>query len=181
MSSDIDGFLPAQSHFDNTGLTYANAVFDTLTAVAADGSIRPHLAASVTPNADMTAWTVTLRPNVRFHDGSPLTADVALQNFKALKASPLTAQAVAAVSGATTAGDLSITYNCVEPLVAFPSYLTTQVGYLIALSQLDNTKNGSQMPVGTGPFKYVSWEPNDHFTLERNPTTGGPACPIWRR
>ena len=64
MSSEIDGFLPAQSHFDNTGLTYANAVFDTLTAVAADGSIRPHLAASVVPNADMTAWTVTLRPNV---------------------------------------------------------------------------------------------------------------------
>src|SRR5580658_444113 len=168
MSSDIDGFLPAQSHFDNTGLTYANAVFDTLTSVAADGSIRPHLAASVTPNADMTAWTVTLRPNVQFHDGSPLTADVVLQNFHALKTSALTAQAVAPITGATTSGDLSVIFNCDEPLVAFPSYLTTQVGYVIALSQLD-TKTGSQVPVGTGPFKYQSWEPNDHFTVVRNP------------
>jgi peptide/nickel transport system substrate-binding protein len=169
MSSEIDGFLPASSHFDNTGLTYANAVFDTLTSVAADGSIRPHLAASVTPNADMTSWTVTLRPNVRFHDGSPLTADVLLQNFRALKTSALTAQAVAPISGATTSGDLTVIFNCDEPLVAFPAYLTTQVGYVIALSQLDNTNTGSQMPVGTGPFKYQSWEPNDHFTVVRNP------------
>ena len=168
MNSEIDGFLPAQSHFDNTGLTYANTVFDTMTAVAADGSIRPHLAAAVTPNTDMTAWTVTLRPNIVFHDGSPLTADVVLQNFKAIKSSALTAQAAAPISGATTSGELSITFNCEEPLVAFPSYLTTQLGYVIALSQLDS-KTGSQNPVGTGPYQIVSWEPNDHFTVKRNP------------
>ncbi len=171
VSSEIDGFLPAQSHFDATGLTYANAVFDTLTAVAADGSIRPHLAASVTPNADRTAWTVTLRPNVQFHDGSPLTADVVAQNFHALKTSALTAQAVAPVSSAKTSGDLSITYTCDEPLVAFPAYLSTQVGYIIALSQLNNPSStaASNHPIGTGPFMYSSWEPNDHFTVVKNP------------
>jgi peptide/nickel transport system substrate-binding protein len=169
MSSDIDGFDPASSHFDNTGLTYANAVFDTLTSVAADGSIRPHLAASVTPNADMTQWTVTLRPNVKFHDGSPLTADVVAQNFHALKTSALTGQAVTPVTGVTTSGDLSITFHCQEPLVAFPAYLCTQVGYVVALAQLDNTTSGSQNPIGTGPFKIVSWEPNVSFIVERNP------------
>jgi peptide/nickel transport system substrate-binding protein len=167
VSSEIDGFLPASSHFDNTGLIYASTVFDALTKVAADGSIRPHLAASVTPNTDMTKWTVTLRPNVKFHDGSDLTADVVLQNYKALKTSALTGQAVAPIESATTSGDLSITYTCTEPLVAFPAYLATQVGYVIALSQLD--KQDSQHPVGTGPFMYGSWEPNDHFTCVRNP------------
>ena len=169
VSSDIDGFLPALSHFDATGLTYANAVFDSLTAIASDASVRPNLAASVTPNADLTVWTVALRPNVLFHDGSPLTADVVLQNYKALKASALTGQAVAPISKVTTSGDLSVIYTCDEPLVAFPAYLATQVGYIIALSQLDNTSSGSQNPVGTGPFKIVSWQPNDHFTVERNP------------
>ena len=85
-----------------------------------------------------------------------------------MKTSALTAQAVAPISGATTSGDLSVIFNCDEPLVAFPAYLTTQVGYVIALSQLDS-KTGSQVPVGTGPFKYQSWEPNDHFTVVRNP------------
>jgi ABC-type transport system substrate-binding protein len=174
VSSEIDGFLPASSHFDATGLTYANAVFDTLTSVAADASIRPHLAASVTPNADLTVWTVTLRPNVEFHDGSPLTADVVLQNFKALKSSALTGQAVTPITSVTTSGDLTVIFNCDEPLVAFPAYLATQVGYVIALSQLDNTKSGSQNPVGTGPFKIVSWAPNDHFTVAKNPN-------YWRK
>jgi peptide/nickel transport system substrate-binding protein len=170
VSSEIDGFLPSQSHFDATGIVYANAVFDTLTSVAADGSIRPYLASSVTPNADMTQWTVALRPNVRFHDGTPLTADVVMQNFQKIKTSALTAQAVAAISGATTSGDLTVIYTTDEPLVAFPAYLATQVGYIIALAQLNNPTSAAQtMPIGTGPFKYSSWEPNDHFTVVKNP------------
>jgi peptide/nickel transport system substrate-binding protein len=52
-------------------------------------------------------------------------------------------------------------------MVAFPAYLATQLGYLISLNQLET--QDSQHPVGTGPFKYVSWEPNDHFTCEKNP------------
>ncbi|MGH9017077.1 MAG: ABC transporter substrate-binding protein [Acidimicrobiales bacterium] len=175
VSSEIDGFLPSQSHFDATGLVYAQAVFDSLTAIAADGSARPHLAASVTPNADMTQWTVTLRPNITFHDGSPLTADVVVENFRAIKTSALTAQAAAPVSSINSSGPLTVVFACVEPLVAFPSYLATQLGYVVALAQL-NAKGtaGQTMPIGTGPFKYQSWEPNDHFTVVKNPD-------YWRR
>jgi peptide/nickel transport system substrate-binding protein len=169
VSSEIDGFLPSQSHWDNTGYIYALSVFDTLSSVAADGSIRPHLASSIVPNADMTAWTVTLRPNVQFHDGSLLDANVVVQNYAALRSSALTAQAVAFLTGVTASGDMTVVFTCTEPIVAFPAYLATQVGFIIALAQLDNSKTGSQMPIGTGPFKYVSWEPNDHFTVERNP------------
>jgi peptide/nickel transport system substrate-binding protein len=170
VSSEIDGFLPSQSHFDATGIVYASTVFDTLTALAADGSIRPHLASSVTPNTDLTQWTVGLRPNVRFHDGSPLTADVVVQNFHAIKTSALTAQAVAAISSCTASGDLAVVFACDEPLVAFPAYLSTQIGYIIALAQLNNPGNAAQtMPIGTGPFKYKSWEPNVEFVVEKNP------------
>jgi peptide/nickel transport system substrate-binding protein len=167
VSSEIDGFLPSQSHWDNTGYIYALSVFDTLSSVAADGSIRPHLASSIIPNADRSVWTVTLRPNIQFHDGSALDANVVVQNYKALITSALTAQAVAFLSTVTAASDMAVTFTCKESIVAFPAYLATQVGFIIALSQLE--KNDSQVPVGTGPFKYVSWEPNDHFTVEKNP------------
>jgi peptide/nickel transport system substrate-binding protein len=170
VSSEIDGFLPSQSHWDNTGYIYANSVFDPLTAVAADGSIRPNLAASVVPNTDMTTWTVTLRPGVLFHDGSPLNADVVQQNFHAITTSALTGQAVTFIDSVTTSGDLTVIFACKEPIVAFPAYLATQVAYIVALAQLNNpTDKSSTLPIGTGPFKYVSWEPNDHFTVERNP------------
>ena len=94
LNSEIDGFLPSASHFDNSGLTYANTIYDTLTVVGADGTARPYLAQSVTPNTDMTVWTITLRPGVTFHDGSPLNADVVLANIQALQTSALTGQAL---------------------------------------------------------------------------------------
>jgi len=175
LNSEIDGFLPTASHFDNSGLTYANTVFDSLTRVAADGTARPYLAQSVTPNTDMTVWTITLRPGIVFHDGSPLDAQVLVANFQALRQSPLTGQAVAPVSAVSAVGSLAVQVTCDEPLVAFPHYLATQIGYPVALSQLG--ASDSTHPIGTGPFIYQSWEPNDHFTATRNPNYWRPGFP----
>jgi peptide/nickel transport system substrate-binding protein len=170
LNSEIDGFLPSASHFDNSGLTYANTIFDTLTVVAADGSAKPYLAQSVVPNGDMTEWTITLRRGVTFHDGSPLNADVLLANLQAIQTSALTGQAVRGVvdTVAKVAGsDLAVTVTCVEPIVAFPQYLATQVGYVIAMAQLES--QSTTKPIGTGPFSLVEWVPNDHLTVKRNP------------
>ena len=167
LNSEIDGFLPTASHFDNSGLTYANTVFDSLTRIGADGQAHPYLAQSVQGNSDRTVWTVTLRPGITFHDGSALDADVLVANLNALRQSPLTGQAVAPVSAVRKVGDLAMQVTCDEPLVAFPYYLSTQIGYPVALAQLDAAN--STHPIGTGPFVYQSWEPNDHFTATRNP------------
>ena len=56
--------------------------------------------------------------------------------------------------------------------MAFPAYLATQVGYIIGLSQLES--QSATKPIGTGPFKFVAWDPNDHFTVKRNPN-------YWRK
>lgn len=176
VNSEIDGFLPAQNHWDNSGTIYANTVFDSLTAIAADGTAQPYLAQSVTPNADLTVWTVALRPGVRFHDGSPLTADVVVANFKALQASPLTGPATQVVRTVSATGPLTVQFACTEPLVAFPYYMATQVGYVVALAQLNNP-NGSSHPIGTGPFVFDSWSPNDHFTARRNHAYWRPGLP----
>ena len=168
LNSEIDGFLPTTNHFDNSGLTYANTLFDTLTVVGADGSAKPYLAQSVTPNADMTVWTINLRPGITFHDGSPLNADVLLANIQALQTSALTGQALrGVVNSVAKVNELAVAVTCAEPIVAFPHYLATQVGYVIAMSQLQS--QSSTKPIGTGPFSLVSWEPNDHMTVTRNP------------
>lgn len=167
VTSEIDGFLPSQSHFDATGYAYATTVYDTLTKIALDGTARPYLAQSVTSSPDLTTWTITLRPGITFHDGSDLTADVVTANLQAIKQSALSGQAVSPVESIKSTGDLEVVVQMNEPWVAFPDYLATQVGYIVSLNQLDS--GDTQHPVGTGPFKYVSWEPNDHFTVERNP------------
>ena len=176
LNSEIDGFLPSASHWDNSGLTYANTLYDSLTVVGADGTARPYLAQSVTPNSDLTEWTITLRPGIKFHDQSPLNADVVVANIQALQTSALTGQALkGVVDGVTKVSDLAVMVSCAEPIVAFPHYLATQVGYVIAMAQLDS--QSSTKPIGTGPFSLVSWEPNDHLTATRNPDYWRPGLP----
>ena len=50
-------------------------IYDQLTDIAADGSVKPQLATSWEVSADAKVWTFTIRPNVKFHDGSLLTVD----------------------------------------------------------------------------------------------------------
>jgi ABC-type transport system substrate-binding protein len=166
-NSDIDGFLPSMNHWDNTGYTYAYCVFDALTAVADDGKWRPNLAQSVTPNADHTQWTFTLRPNVTFHDGTPLDSSVVVANLQAVTSSPLTGQALQPITSIKSSGDMTVIVETSEPFITLPYFMATQVGFIVSKKQLDT--NNTQVPVGTGPFTYVSWVPNDHFTVKANP------------
>jgi peptide/nickel transport system substrate-binding protein len=169
-TADIDGFYPPANHWDVNGFLYANAVYDPLTAVAADGSIRPYLAQSVTSNADKTVWTITLRPNITFSDGSALDSTVLKNNLDGLKASALTGTAFKPVQGFAVTGPLSVAVTCSQPMVAFPYYLATQLGYVVGQSMIDGASGSSApTPVGTGPFIYSVWNPNDHFTATRNP------------
>lgn len=178
-TAEIDGFLPSTNHWDINGFLYANTVYDPLTAVAADGSVKPYLCKSITPNSTYTVWTMTLRPGVVFSDGSPLTANVVKANFDALKASPLTGTALSVVSSMTVTGPLSVAYNCSSPYVALPAALSTQVGYVVGQAMLDAAKASSTppLPVGTGPFHYSVWQQNDHFTAVRNPHYWQPGYP----
>ena len=85
--AEIDGFYPPANHWDTNGFLYANAVYDPLMAMAADGTIQPYLAKSMTSNSTFDMWTMTLRPGIKFNDGSALTSAVVQANFNALKAS----------------------------------------------------------------------------------------------
>ena len=170
--AEIDGFSPSQNRWDTNGLLYANTVYDPLMAVAADGSVQPYLARSLAPNAAFDQWTLTLRPGVHFHDGTPLTASVVKGNFDALRSSALTSGAVTGVSTITTPDAMTVVFTLTGPTTGFAAGLTTQAGYVVAQATLDQTAaspDSPVTPVGTGPFVYAGWVPNDHFTATRNP------------
>src|ERR1700710_863695 len=57
------------------------ALYDTLVRLGDNGNPTPGLASSWTANADLTEFTFTLRPGVKFHDGSALTADTVKRNI----------------------------------------------------------------------------------------------------
>ena len=75
IDTEESGFDPTTARWDEGGFLYGRTVFDPLAIVNAAGGVEPYLAQSITSNADFTAFTITLRPNIVFHDGTPLDAD----------------------------------------------------------------------------------------------------------
>jgi ABC-type transport system substrate-binding protein len=169
--AEIDGFYPPNNHWDTNGFIYANTIYDPLCAIAADGSIQPYLCQSITPNATFDTWTMVLRPNVKFNDGTALTADVVVNNYTELNASLLTGQALAQVVSCTATDPMTVVYKLQGPNSGFPAGLTSQLGYVVGQAMIDSVKAGDKTPtpVGTGPFIYQSWQPNDQFVATRNP------------
>src|SRR5580692_1923852 len=181
VDAEESGFDPTQARFDEVGVMYARTVFDPLTVVLANGDWAPYLAQSVVPNSSYTTWTITLRPNVLFHDGTPCNGAALLQNLQAQAKSLLTGIVISPtlVSIAQT-GPLACTITFSKAWVPFPYYLAGgiggQIAYPVAPSMLANP-NGTSHPVGTGPFVFQQWVPNDHFTATANPHYWRPGLP----
>jgi peptide/nickel transport system substrate-binding protein len=178
--AEIDGFYPPLNHWDQNGFLYANSVFDPLMAVAADGTIKPYLAQSLTPNPDMDVWTMTLRPGIKFNDGSPLNSAVLLANYNELKTSPLTGVVFEGVKSVTAPDSMTFVYTLKNSYPEFPTAFTSQIAYPFGLAMIDQVKSGTSgtiVPVGTGPFVYSQWQVNDHFTATRNPHYWQPQYP----
>lgn len=166
--AEVDGFNPVSNRWAIAGHTVAQAVYDPLTALDADGVAQPYLAESLTPNDDFTTWTIVLRPGVTFHNGTPLTAEAVVANLEAHRVSPLTSTALAPVSSVTARDELTVEVALSQPWVVFPSVLAGQAGYVVEPSMLDpaNTE-ASRNPIGTGPFRFVEWTPNVRWVGER--------------
>jgi ABC-type transport system substrate-binding protein len=178
VDAEESGFDPTQARFDEVGVMYARTVFDPLTIVLANGDWAPYLAESVTPNSDYTAWTITLRSGVLFHDGTPCNGAALLTNFQAQAKSLLTGIVLSpTLVSITQTGAQAVTITFKDPWVPFPYYLAGgiggQIAYIAAPSMLANP-NGTSHPVGTGPFVFKEWVPNSHFTATANPN-------YWRK
>ncbi len=168
IDSEEQGFDPTTAEWDENGYMYGMTVFDPLTAVTTTGEVVPYLAESVTPNSDFTSWTITMRPGITFHDGTPCDASALYTNFEKGTASLLTGAAFSQfVKDLTPTGPLTLRIDTTSSMVTLPFYLSSQIGYVAAPSML-SSPNGTENPIGTGPFVFTKWVPNTHFTATAN-------------
>ena len=170
IDTEESGFNPSTARWDEGGFLYGRTVFDPLAIVNAAGTVEPYLAESITSNEDYTSFTITLRPGIVFHDGTPLDANALHLNIENTASSVLTGPAFADFSGASVTGPLTVTINMKTPWAPFPYYLAqAQTGYIAAPSMLNSADGGTSKPIGTGPFVFQDWVPNTHMTATRNP------------
>lgn len=62
----------------------AELLYSGLTRLTQEMKAEPDLATSWQPNADLTQWTFTLRPDLKFSDGTPLTAGDVVASLSAI-------------------------------------------------------------------------------------------------
>ncbi|UQA94876.1 ABC transporter substrate-binding protein [Streptomyces halobius] len=144
----------------------AKALFDKLADFDADLTPRPRLAAKWQPNKELDRWTVTLR-EAAFHNGKPVTAADVLFSYRRItnpkkafrsKADlePIDLKASRAVDKRT------IEFRLKRPTAEFPDILAAFGAYIVP----EGMESFAE-PVGSGPFRLVSFSPGESTVLRR--------------
>ncbi len=167
LEADTDGYNPTVNRWAISGVMVGLAVYDPLAAYDVDSIARPYLAQTITPNAEFTAWDLTLRPDITFHNGTPLDATAIKDLYDTHLASTLTGAAFKpTLTSVEVTGPLSVQFKMSAPWVSFPGVLTAQTGVVPEPSTLAD--KGGLEPIGTGPFVYQSYEANNFWKGTKN-------------
>ena len=146
-------------------------VFDSLIGQDENLALRPALATSWRA-VDEATWEFKLREGVRFHDGSPFTAEdvkFSLERIPAVTGPmPMTLYTKRAQS-ARVIDPLTIHVTTDGPAPTLPNDFTRLmiVPAKIGTTPRNEEFNSGRAAIGTGPFKFVSWEPRGDFVAER--------------
>ena len=167
--------------FSRTGNNQMTAmhIFDRLTVTDENIRTTPGLALSW-KNIDPKTWEVKLRPNVKFHDGSPFSAEdvvYSIERSPNVPNSPASfADSVKNIDKMQILDPLTIRFTSKEPDPLF----IENVGTVFIVSKKITEKatnadfNSGKAAIGTGAFKFVSWKPGDRLDLVRNDAYWGP-------
>jgi peptide/nickel transport system substrate-binding protein len=177
-------------HFTASG-THAEAlkhVFDTLTWSGNGLEIEPRLATSwkvINPNT----WEFKLRPGVKFHDGTPFTAEdvkFSIERIPLVSGPNPTTIYVRRVKDVRIIDPLTILVITEGPAPTLPNDFIRLfiVSHKAAQGLTKDTANAAfnsgKAAIGTGPYKFVSWTPKSELVLARNDSYWGPKEP-WAR
>ena len=144
-------------------------IYENLVHINQDATFSPMLAKSWSISADGLVYTFNLLKGVKFHDGSDFTsADVkytfegnAAKNSKNKRKKRFVNMAKIETPGDHT---VRITLKAARPMFLFQMGESTAV----IVDEKSATTNATK-PIGTGPFKFISWIKGDSVVMEKNP------------
>lgn len=161
----------------------ARNIFDGLVNQDARQQIQPALAESW-QRIDDTTWEFKLRAGVRFHDGSDLTADDVVASIGRVPMAATNSPSsftpyVKAIAEITAVDPQTVRIRTDGPTPLLLNNLS-RIAILPAELAATTTEqmNKGQGVIGTGPFSFVSWTPDDNVVLARNDAYWGEK-PEW--
>lgn len=137
------------------------------------GAAQP-LLATEWKRADDNTWLFTIRPNVKFHDGAPLTAEAVAFGINRSMNADLVCQTLSLFKTKTTA---SVESDMVVKIVteAPDPILPSRIAYIDLPSPATPPAAKSDKPIGTGPYVLDSRDIGQSITLKANPSYWGDA------
>jgi peptide/nickel transport system substrate-binding protein len=170
-SADPAGFDPMRGP---SGMSHVviEQVYSTLMALDPDATPYPELAESFAASADGLEYTFKLRPGITFHNGDELTADDVKFSFDRIRAKDsgysYGAQ-VETIASVDAVDKLTVKFKLSKRTGPFLTYMAFPGSSIVPKKLVESGHDLNAKPVGSGPFKFVSYEPRSAIKFERNP------------
>lgn len=183
--------VPSNS-YEQCGDMPASMMFVGLTVYDMQGRIHNEIAQSLTSSDENRTWTIKLK-KWKFQDGTPVTARSFTRAWD-YAANPVNAQVTnnlfsivqgydaltkkgtkkdAHLSGVSTPDDHTIIVHLNTPTASFPYRIGFWAWAPLPDSFYKNPRRYGQHPIGTGPYRFVSWTHNQSIHLRRDPNYHG--------
>ncbi|HET7690850.1 MAG TPA: ABC transporter substrate-binding protein [Nocardioidaceae bacterium] len=164
---------------DSNGLVYYGPMFDFLIGADSDGKLSTETGAleSYTPNEDATAWTLTLRSGMKWHDGTDVTSadlDFTLKEYADPEAlcGQVCGSLLNNLASVDIVDDLTVQMNLKNPDVNVPALLGPIEGNALLLPKAHVETVGrdgfESDPMGSGPWTFDSRQVGQSITYKAN-------------
>ncbi len=137
-------------------------------------NVIPDLATGYEISEDGLTITFTLNPLATWHDGTPVTAADVKYTLEQIVGDPASTASglIGAISSVDVADDHTAVVNLAQPSASIIGFLSWYGVFILPAHIYEGTdwttNEANQSPVGSGPFKFVSYEPGASVQLEAN-------------
>ncbi len=148
---------------------YVHLLFNGLSRIDPDMTVKPDLAESWAASADLKTWTFKLRQGVKFHHGRVMDGEDVVATMKRIL-DPATGSrartSLSMVSDVSLVDPMTVKFDLNIPYAGFADIFADRQLRIVPKDKLAEL---STQPIGTGPFMFKSWSPGDRLELVKNP------------
>lgn len=159
---------------NDTATTNATSqIFERLVEFDENGKLAPALATEYTQVDELT-WEFKLRQGVKFHDGTDFNAEAVKITFDRILDPKFASPRITVVNmikEVIVKDEYTVVFKTEDPFAPLATHLAHNAGSIISPAAIKTEKDGgvtvNENPIGTGAFKFVSWDPGAEIKFER--------------